>query len=119
MTEYRKVAEFCYKNNFYNMYLDNKNRHYFLKKYNDELSYVTIEELIELTIFFNDVPNIMRIEKDNNQKKIRIVPKVLVGGVAVTLTLSLSSLAISMYQSRVLKIIYLIMKKMMINRNKN
>ena len=86
MKNYRRVLQFYYKGNSYNMYLDNHNKHYFLK--NDEknnLSYITINELIDLTLFFVDIPFIMHIKRDSK----KYLPKVIIGGISITLSSTL------------------------------
>lgn len=97
MQEYRKVIEFCYKNYNYVMYLNGKNKHYFLRKVNNTLLYPTLLELIDLANFFCDIPELLCIKKDN--KKTKFIPKVIINGVTVTLTLSILSLGFSMYKS--------------------
>lgn len=93
MKEYRKIAEFIYKNNMYIMYLDSKNKHYFLKKTENGLIYPTLSELVELSAFFSDIPTQCAV-RDQNNEKVKFIPKVLIGGVAVTLSLSLFSLGL-------------------------
>lgn len=101
MMEYRKVVQFFYKGNSYNLYLDNKNRHYFLKNdVNGNLQYITIEELVDLVCQFTSIPLVMNIKQDNSKNKVKIVPKIIIGGVAVVLSASILSLALSMYQSQ-------------------
>lgn len=95
---YKKVLQFYYKNNSYNMYLDNCNKHFFTKNNNDgSLSYVTIEELIDLALVFIDIPMVMNIKKDSKK---RMVPKVIIGGISVTLSLVILSTSIEMYKSQ-------------------
>ncbi len=87
MKEYRKIVTFKYKNNTYNMYLDNNNKQFFLKLNEDgKLSYITIEELLEITSIIQNTPLIARAV---NFERIKIVPKVIKGGVATVLSLSL------------------------------
>ena len=87
MKEYRKIVTFKYKNNTYNMYLDNNNKQFFLKlNENGKLSYITIEELLEITSIIQSTPLIARAV---NFERIKIVPKVIKGGVATVLSLSL------------------------------
>lgn len=101
--EYRKVTQFFYKGNSYNMYLDNKNRRFFLKndKYGN-LHYITIEELVDLItqLRITSVPLAMNIKKDNSKNKIKIIPKIVIGGLAVVFSVSTLEIAISMYQSQ-------------------
>lgn len=91
--QYRKIIEFCYKKNNYVMFLDSKNRRFFMKKgKNDVLEYVTDVEFAELAIFFTSVPKIMNIVKDN---EIKIIPKVISGGITVALSLSVLNAGLS------------------------
>ncbi len=100
MKEYRKVVEFSFNNNKYNMYLDSSNKRFFLRVHEDgNLSYITIEELFDLIKHFKTVPNVMNISKGNIKEKIKIIPKVIIGGVTVTLTLSMIMTGLSMYNS--------------------
>lgn len=101
MMEYRHVVQFYYKNNMYNMYLDNKNKHFFLKTDNEgKLYYVTIEELLELTYNFISVPLVMNVKKESIGKTIKLIPKVLIGTAAVTLSFITLVTSISMYNSQ-------------------
>lgn len=78
MKEYRKVANFYYNDNKYVMLLDSSNKHFFLKTDEDNhMSYPTIFELIDLTTHFINIPMVMNIEKNN--KRIKLIPKVLIG----------------------------------------
>ena len=89
MKEYRKVAKFKFKNNKYIMYLDNNNKHFFLKTDDqNNLSYITINELLELTKQFTEAPLIMNAQIDNHEI-VKLIPKVIKGGIAVTLSLTL------------------------------
>lgn len=57
MYECRRVVQFYFKKNIYNMYLDNRNKHFFLKSDLDgNLSYLTIYELFELSRCLIEVP---------------------------------------------------------------
>lgn len=98
MKEYTKIAEFCYKNNIFNMYLDSKNKHYFLKQTGNKLTYPTFGELIELSIIFTDIP-VQCIQDSNKNEKMKIVPKIIIGGVAVTLSLSMITVGIGINNS--------------------
>lgn len=98
MKDYRKILQFYYKGNSYNMYLDNHNKHFFLRNNADgTLSYVTIDELIELSLFFTNVPLVMNAKKDSKSK---IVPKVIIGGVSVTLSLTLLNTVLGIYKNQ-------------------
>lgn len=98
--EYRKVVQFYYKEKLYNMYLDKKNKHYFLRVGDDgRLFYVTIEELLELTHHFNSIPLVMNVKRDSLLEKIKIIPKVLLGGSAISLSLITLMTSIELYSS--------------------
>lgn len=89
MKYYQKVFQFTYKGKSYNMYLDNHNKHFFLRNNVDgSLSYITIEELIDLSLCFINVPLVMNARKGSKKG---MVPKVIIGGVSVTLSLTLLS----------------------------
>ena len=79
------------------MFLDKKNKHFFFKVDDqDNLVYVTIEELLELSCLFIDTPLIMNVK---DSKKTKIIPKVIVGGIAVTLSSFVLSVAIEIHKS--------------------
>lgn len=101
MKEYRKVLEFVFNNNRYNMYLDSSNKHFFLRvSGNGDLDYITIEELCDLVKHFKTIPNVMNISKDSIKEKIKIIPKVIFGGVAITLTFAIMSTGLNVYNSQ-------------------
>ena len=88
MREYRKIVQFSYNNQKYNMYLDKNNRRFFMKVNSDgSLSYLTGDELIEMSKLFIKNSDILMIGKDF--EKINIVPKILTISGAVLLTSSL------------------------------
>ena len=100
MKEYRKVVEFNFNNIRYNMYLDNTNKRFFLRVTdNGNLSYITVEELFDLIKHFKTVPNVMNINRDSIKEKLKFVPKVIIGGVTATLTLSMLMTCLSVYNS--------------------
>lgn len=100
MKEYRKVVEFEFKNNKYNLYLDNYNKKFFLRiDERGNLSYITIDELFDLIKHFMTVPNVMNISKGAVKQKIKFIPKVIIGGITVTLTLSMLTTGLSIYNS--------------------
>lgn len=80
------------------MYLDSKNKHYFLKQTGNKLTYPTFGELIELSIIFTDIP-VQCIQDSNKNEKMKIVPKIIIGGVAVTLSLSMITVGIGINNS--------------------
>lgn len=100
MLDYRKVVEFSFKNKTYNMYLDNRNKHFFLNVSDDgKLSYITLEEMFELNELFSTIPMVMNIKKGRLNEKINLIPKIIIGGVAVPLTLLVLTTCTEMYNS--------------------
>ncbi len=86
MKEYKKIIDFKYKNNMYTMFIDNKDKYYFLKKdLDNNYSYVDINTFLELGKIFSKTPHILKAKKNN---KIKLLPKVLVGSSIVALTLA-------------------------------
>lgn len=115
--DYRELVRFKFDNHNYVMYLDDFNKHFFLKINNrGEYEYLTIEELIDISYHFATIPNVMNVENNNyennfqnpetldyeninnqntqftRKKKKHILPKVIVGGTAILLvgTVSIS-----------------------------
>ncbi len=98
MKEYRKIANFHYKDNNYLMLLDNNNKHFFLRTDDDgHFSYISLMEYIELSDLFIDMPRLMNIEK-NKQKKMKIVPKVIIGTSLATITLPIVLAGVAVHQ---------------------
>lgn len=91
MKEYRELVKFKYNGKKYIMYIDNQNKLFFLElKNNLQLSYIPLKIYKELCNIFLVAPHILRIQKDNKrkEKKLRLIPKILIGTVAVPLTLT-------------------------------
>ena len=85
MKEYRKIAQFTYKGQKYNMYLDNNNKRFFMKVLDDgNLSYLSGEEMIMISKLFVKNKDVLKIAA-----KEKIVPKILTSAGAVLLTSSL------------------------------
>ncbi len=86
MQEYTRICNFTYKNKKYTMFIDNKDKYYFLR-INDkgEYEYVDIETFIELGKRFS---NPIRVECIKKNKKYNITPKIIIGGTIVGLTFS-------------------------------
>ena len=91
MKEYIVIGNFKYKNNQYEMLLDENNKYFFLKtNQNREYEYITLSELLKLTNMFHYKDNALLIEKNHNQeRKKKLVPKIWIGTSLVTLSLSL------------------------------
>ena len=89
MKEYRKIVTFSYKKNQYNLYLDKNGKRFFMKINQDgSLSYLTGNELLEVSKLFVRNSDILMMHRENN-KKVNIVPKIIVGTSSVLLTSSL------------------------------
>ncbi len=98
MKDYKEVLEFYYKNNLYAMFLDDANKKFFLKKEADDWNYLELGELIDLTIHLNSInpaPNALK-----ESKKSKIIPKVIIGGTAVTLSLATLAFGFHMYKEK-------------------
>ena len=92
MKEYTIIGNFYYKNKNYELLLDEEQRYFFLhinKK--NEYEYVTLKEYIELIDKFankEDTKMILGIKK-KEKKKIKLIPRILIGAAAVLLSTSL------------------------------
>jgi hypothetical protein len=93
MKEYNIIGTFKYNKSNYELLLDNNNKYFFLKINNNyEYEYITLKELIELSNIFKNKEDIMLFslgKKEKNKKKIKIIPKILIGTIAITISLSL------------------------------
>lgn len=90
MNTYRQITIFNYKNGKYQLLQDQNNKFFFLKvDVNGIYNYVTLEEFNELIkIVYRNV-NIMRIKRDRKKPTfIKMIPKIIIGGIATILTLS-------------------------------
>ena len=86
MKIYRRVVDFKYNNNKYSMFIDNMNKYYFLGiKEDGTYKYIDIDTYIQLLDIFSNPKNIMSVKK--NGQKLRIVPKILIGGLLTSITL--------------------------------
>lgn len=93
MKEYTIIGDFKYKNNNYTLLQDNDRKYFFLKiKNRYEYEYITLKELLQLTKLFSYNENVLLIERDKKKKKIRLIPKILIGTLAITLSLSFMSI---------------------------
>lgn len=92
MKEYDVIGNFNYNNKEYTLFIDENNKYYFLRIENKEEKYITLHELLELTNIFSYNEDILLIENDNNKKKKRkLIPKIILGSLIVTLSASLIS----------------------------
>lgn len=92
--EYTEICEFTYKNKKYLYLLDDNHKAFFLRKDNDTLNYITIDELIDLQKAFTKTTHVLnfKIQKEKKSKKRRIIPKILIGGILVTLTTNIAGI---------------------------
>lgn len=88
MNEYRKLVKFNYKKKAYQLLLDDNNKYFFLKILpNGSYAYVNIFEYIEFVRIFCRYPQNMFITREKkNNKKMHIIPRILIRGTAVLLT---------------------------------
>lgn len=94
MKEYTIIGDFKFENNNYTVLLDDDKKYFFLKiKNKDEYEYITLQELVKLTNIFAHNENVLLIERDRTKKKrkIKLIPKILIGTLAITLSLALTS----------------------------
>lgn len=97
MKEYTIIGDFKLENNYYTVLQDNDNRYFFLKIKNEfEYEYINIKELLKLANIFSYNENVLLIERNKKKKKISLIPKILIGTIAVTLTLSFTMFLNSM-----------------------
>ena len=89
MKEYRKIVTFTYKKIQYNLYLDKNGKRFFMKVNSDgSLSYLTDNELIEVSKLFVRNSDIMMM-LGKKSEKINLIPKIMVGAGSALLTSSL------------------------------
>lgn len=89
MKEYNLIVKFLYKNKKYQLLTDTDDKYFFLEVKNNQYSYVTLEEFVELCNIFCKYPSSMNIINDRaKNKKMKIVPKIIIGGIATILTVS-------------------------------
>ena len=85
MNTYRRVIDFYYKRKKYSMFIDNKDRYYFMSKNNNKYSYINIHEFLELGAIFSNPVKIMHFR---NGEKFKLSPKVIISGALVVTTAS-------------------------------
>ena len=91
MKEYRELVRLKFNNRKYIMYIDNQNKYFFLElKDGNQLSYIQLQTYKELCDAFCKTPHILRVQKDGKKekKKLKLIPKILIGTLAVPLTLT-------------------------------
>lgn len=88
MKEYTILGEFEHNNNIYELLLDEDGKYFFLRKNFYKEEYITIKELYELAKLFKDEKPSLAIEKEKGKtKKVKLVPKVIIGTLLVSLSL--------------------------------
>lgn len=89
MKEYRELVRFKFNGKKYIMYIDNQNKYFFLElKDNNQLSYIPLQTFKEICDIFCKTPHILNIQKGKKEKKtLKLIPKILIGTIAVPLTL--------------------------------
>lgn len=94
MKEYNLISNFNLNNNKYQLLLDNNKKYFFLKINNqNEFEYITLEEFITLARLFNHRSDVyLFLNKKKKKKKLKLIPKIIIGSIAVTLSLSLLSI---------------------------
>jgi hypothetical protein len=70
------------------MFIDKRNKHYFLKIVNGNYEYVDINIFIELASLFSNTPRILKSDSRKEAGKSKFTPKVLIKGTACLLTLT-------------------------------
>lgn len=94
MNEYTKLNTFYFKGSLYQSLIDQNDKYYFLKINNNNYEYVTLKEYIQLLDIFTDNEDIRYINKENipnnpKNKKIKLIPKILIGATSIIVSLSL------------------------------
>ena len=94
MNTYRRVIDFYYKRKKYSMFIDNKDRYYFMSKENNKYSYINIHKYLELGAIFSNPVKIMNFR---NGEKFKLSPKVIISGALVLATAGSVSFAPDIY----------------------
>ena len=93
MKEYTILGEFEHKNNIYELLLDEDGKYFFLKNNYNKEEYITIKELFELAKLFKEDKKSLLVENEViKPKKKRLVPKIIIGSLLVTLSLPIISI---------------------------
>ena len=99
MIEYRKIAKFSYKENTYQLLVDKDNKYFFLKIDSDGVySYVSMDEYMAFINIFCRKPSTMMITDEKTgrkSKRLKVVPKVILGTAAVVLSATVITTAIN------------------------
>ena len=99
MIEYRKIAKFSYKGNTYQLLVDKDNKYFFLKIDSDGVySYVSMDEYMAFINIFCRKPSTMMITDEKTgrkSKRLKVVPKVILGTTAVVLSATVITTAIN------------------------
>lgn len=87
--DYLEICKINYQTKNYLYLLDENNKVFFLNINDKGLSYITLQELLNLQKAFFNYPYACNIKSG---KKYHMTPKIIIGGVLITLTLGLTSL---------------------------
>ena len=88
MIEYTIIGNFQYKKQEYQALIDDNRRYYFLKINNNQEEYININEYIALINEFKYKEEPLLILNNNKSKKKKLTPKIIIGGILITITLS-------------------------------
>ncbi len=91
MKEYTIIGSFYYNSKNYELLLDDEQKYYFLEIKNGKYEYITLKEYVNLINKFSnkqDIKPFLGFKKKEN-KKIKLIPRILIGTTAVLLSLSL------------------------------
>lgn len=85
--DFRKVIKFKYNKNYYQMFIDDNNKMFFLKIINaNTYEYITFQEML---IFYKKFGSVkIPLIKNNKGGKISFIPKILYKGILIVLTLT-------------------------------
>lgn len=104
--DFRAVCKVFYNNKLFQMLINENNFRYFVEyKPDGTIQYPELEDLIGLEIEFVKNPHVLNAKRDsenedNQKKKSKIWPKVLIGGVVAPLTLSILLMGFSIHSWR-------------------
>lgn len=89
MIEYNIIGNFNYKRKEYQLLIDNNKKYFFLGINNDNSErYIDISEYIALINEFKNKKDALLVTKDNKPKKKKLIPKIFIGGILITITAS-------------------------------
>lgn len=87
MKEYTNIGFFTYKNTKYILLLDEKRKYFFLKENEfNEYEYLTLKEILQLTLKFGYNPNVLLVDEKGNKKRMLLKPMLIIGTTLTLLT---------------------------------